>query len=96
MSPLRLVSALTLAAGLLMSGPAGAQAADGSPTAPAPPSLVGTLRPVSRTAPAVRPRRGSPDAKLPADRLPASPKPTAAERAEQKKLDHDLHICIGC
>lgn len=94
--PLRLASAVALAVGLLVPGIAGAQTANGSPTAPASPGLVGTPRPVSRTAPTVGSRRANSSAKLSADGLQASPKPSAADRAEQKKLDHDLHICIGC
>lgn len=94
--PLRFASAVALTVGLLSPGSAGAQTADGSPTAPASPGLVGTPRPVSRTAPTVGPRRAGPDAKPLGDKSQASPKPSAADRAEQKKLEHDLHICIGC
>jgi hypothetical protein len=37
-----------------------------------------------------------PGSTLPAAGMRTLPKPTAAERAEKRKLDHDLRICIGC
>ena len=91
-----LARSLVSAALLALAGPAWAQTANGSPTAPAAPGLVGTPRPVSRTAPSVGGRRPSPDGALPAARMRPLRKPTAAERAEQRKLEHDLNICIGC
>ena len=91
-----LARSLASAALLALAGPAGAQTANGSPTAPASPGLVGTPRPVSRTPPSVGGRRLSPDAVMPASRMQPVHKPTAAERAEQRKLEHDLNICIGC
>ena len=87
---------LTLIAGLLMPAIANAQTANGSPTDPAPPSLVGTPRPISRTAPSTGVRLVNPNATLPATRTQPAPKPTAAELAEKRKLDQDLKICIGC
>ncbi len=91
--PFRLLSPMGFGATLLLAGAASAQTANGSPTDPAPPGLVGTPRPVSRTAPstgAPRPAPGAPAAAAKPPRL------TAAERAEKRKLDHDLRICIGC
>ena len=74
---------------------ADAQTANGSPTDPSPPGLVGTPPPGSRTAPSVgRPNRAG--ATVPPSKIVPPPKPTAAELAEQRKLEHDLHICIGC
>ena len=96
MSPLTLARFSTLAAVLLLPGAAGAQTANGSPTAPAPPGLVGTPRPVSRTAPSVGARRTGPGAQAAPAVTRPPPKLTAAERAEKLKLDHDLRICIGC
>ena len=83
---------LALIASLIVPAVASAQTANGSPTSPAPSGLVGTPRPLSRTAPSVGMQRANP--------APASsaggPKPTAAEMAEKRQLDHDLKICIGC
>ena len=81
-----------LVATTLIPAPADAQTANGSPTAPAPPALVGTPRPVSRTAPSAGSRAKTPPA-LVQQQLP---KPSAADRAEQRKLERDLKICIGC
>ena len=75
----------------LLPATALAQTANGSPTAPASPGLVGTPAPISRTPPTV----GRGTAAAPGVAKPL-PKPTAAERAEQKKLDRDLNICTGC
>ena len=86
-------------AALLVVLPCAAQAqtADGSPTAPASPGVLGTPRPVSRTAPGAGLKPMNPAPGLPADRLrQVTPKMTAAERAEQRKLEQDLKICIGC
>ena len=94
--PVQALARSLVSAALLAAAPAWAQTANGSPTAPASPGLVGTPRPVSRTAPSVGGRRPSPDATLPAARMQPVHKPTAAERAEQRKLEHDLNICIGC
>ena len=84
---------------LLLPVAAVAQTANGSPTAPASPGLIGTPRPVSRTAPSVgMPKRGEEAAagfKAPAKQPPVH-KETKAERAERLKLEHDLNICIGC
>ena len=91
-----LARSLASAALLALAGPAWAQTANGSPTAPASPGLVGTPRPVSRTPPSVGGRRPSADSAMPAARPQPVRKPTAAERAEQRKLEHDLNICIGC
>ncbi len=96
MSSLRLLSAPLLAAALALPVAASAQTANGSPNDPAPPGLVGTPRPVSRTAPSTGIRAARPGAALPAARMQALPRPTAVERAEKRKLDHDLRICIGC
>ena len=83
---------LLAATSLSIPSPAGAQTANGSPTAPASPGLVGTPRPISRTAPSVGSR-----AKAPAGTVQQQlPKPSAADRAEQRKLEQDLRICIGC
>ena len=99
MSPTRIAPAAVLAgllaASTLLSGAATAQTANGSPTAPASPGLVGTPPPVSRTAPSTRGRGAKPDAAS-SIQMHAPPKPTKADIAEQKKLEHDLHICIGC
>ena len=92
MPPMRPLPAAVLVAGLLLPGWAGAQTANGSPTAPASPGLVGTPAPISRTAPSV----GTGRARGAATGVQRPPKQTAADRAEQKKLEHDLHICIGC
>ncbi len=81
---------------LILSSPAEAQTANGSPTAPAAPGLVGTPPPISRTAPSTRGRGSKPGATLPPAQMQPLRKPTAAERAEQRKLEHDLKICIGC
>ena len=94
MSPSRLASASLLM--LLLPAAASAQTANGSPTDPAPPGLVGTPRPISRTAPSTGVRAVKPNATLPAAKMQPLPKPTAAELAEKRKLDHDLKICIGC
>ena len=98
--PLRLVPAAVpaavLAAALALPGYAVAQTANGSPTAPASPGLVGTPAPISRTPPSVGTRRGRSDAKLAPSGVRPLPKPTAADLAEQRKLEHDLRICIGC
>ncbi len=94
MSPLRIVPALALCLAAGLPGPAPAQTANGSPTAPASPGLVGTPSPISRTPPSVGGRRGA--AALPPSEVRPLPKPSAADRAEQRKLEHDLHICIGC
>ena len=83
---------LLAAATLTVSSSVGAQTANGSPTAPAPPGLVGTPRPISRTAPSVGSRTKVPGATV----QQQLPKPTAADRAEQRKLEKDLRICIGC
>lgn len=96
MSPMRLVSACLAAAGLALPAAASAQTANGSPTDPAPPGLIGTPRPISRTAPSTGGRAARPGSTLPAAKMQAPPKPTAAELAERRKLDHDLRICIGC
>ena len=96
MSPFRLASASLVILGLAPPSIASAQTANGSPTAPAPPGLVGTPRPISRTAPSTGPRAVKPGSPLPAARMQALPKPTAADLAEKRKLDHDLKICIGC
>ena len=95
MSPFRLVPAAVLAAALLHCGATEAQTADGRPTASASPGLAGTPRPMSRSAPGVgTPRASRGDAVSGSAYRP--PKPSAADRAEQKKLEHDLKICIGC
>ncbi len=94
MPPSRLLSSMGFGATLLLAGAASAQTANGSPTDPAPPGLVGTPRPVSRTAPSTGVRRAASDA--PAAAAAKPPRLTAAERAEKRKLDHDLRICIGC
>ena len=94
MNSLRWLVACSLLAASISSipCPADAQTANGSPTSPAPPGLVGTPRPVSRTAPSVGPR-----AKVPTGTVQQpTPKQTAADRAEQRKLEQDLRICIGC
>ena len=96
MSPSRLARASLLILGSALPGAAGAQTANGSPTDPAPPGLVGTPRPISRTAPSTGVRAARPGATLPAAKVQPLPKPTAAELAEKRKLDHDLKICIGC
>lgn len=96
MPPLRSLPAAVLMAGLLLPGWAVAQTANGSPTAPASPGLVGTPAPISRTAPSVGTGRGRPGARLAPGGVEPPRKQTAAERAEQKKLEHDLRICIGC
>ncbi len=85
-------SLFAAAATLTIPSRVSAQTANGSPTAPAPPGLVGTPRPVSRTAPSVGSRAKVPGATV----QQQLPKPTAAERAEQRKLEQDLRICIGC
>ena len=99
MVPTRIVPAAILAgllaASPLLAGFATAQTANGSPTDPASPGLVGTPRPVSRTAPSTGGRGAKPDAAS-SIKIHAPPKPTKAEIAEQKKLEHDLRICIGC
>ncbi len=83
---------LSAATTLTIPSAAEAQTANGSPTAPAPPGLVGTPRPISRTAPSV-----GVAGKVPAGTVQQQlPKPTAADRAEQRKLEQDLKICIGC
>ena len=94
MTPLRWLAAgsLLAATSMTLPIPADAQTANGSPTSPAPPGLVGTPRPISRTAPSVGSRATAPAA---TDQRQL-PKPTAAERAEQRKLEQDLRICIGC
>ncbi len=94
MRAFRWLAACGLSAASILTIPsvADAQTANGSPTSPAPPGLVGTPRPISRTAPSVGPR-----GKVPADTLQQpTPKQTAADRAEQRKLEQDLKICIGC
>lgn len=96
MPPLRLLPAALLVVGLSLPGPAGAQTANGSPLAPAAASLSGTPAPVSRLPPSAGRRRGRADAGLAPGGIRPLPKPTAADRAEQRKLEHDLHICIGC
>ena len=96
MSPSRLASASLLILGLMPPAAAAAQTANGSLTDPPPPGLVGTPRPISRTAPSTRERIAKPGSALPATRMPAPPKPTAADLAEKRKLDRDLRICIGC
>ncbi len=77
----------------LLPAMAVAQTANGSPTDPAPQGLVGTPRPVSRTAPSVGTARKGATAP---STLQAVPKETAADRAERLKLEKDLRICIGC
>lgn len=94
MPPFRLLSAPLLLLALTVA--ADAQTANGSPTAPASPGLVGTPPPISRTAPSVGVRPLKPGSTLPVARQQPLPRPTAAERAEKRKLDHDLKICIGC
>ena len=81
-----------LMATTIVPAPAIAQTANGSPTAPAPPALVGTPRPISRTAPSAGARAKAPAATV----QQQLPKPSAADRAEQRKLERDLKICIGC
>ncbi len=83
---------MALIASLIVPAVASAQTANGSPTSPAPSGLVGTPRPLSRTAPSVGIQRANPG---PASSV-GGPKPTAAEMAEKRQLDHDLKICIGC
>lgn len=84
MSPVRFLSAsLLLAFGLPLA--AAAQTAGGGPVAPAPPGLGTTPHPTAKHG-----------ATLPAAKMQPLPKPTAAEQAEKRKIDHDLHICIGC
>ncbi len=99
MSPTRIHPATVmvglLTTSLMLSGVATAQTANGSPTAPASPGLVGTPRPVSRTAPSTHGRGAKPDSAS-SVQIHAPPKPTKADIAEQKKLEHDLRICIGC
>ena len=96
MAPGSIIRGLWLGGALLLPAEAGAQTANGSPTAPAPPGLVGTPNPVSRTAPSTRERAVKSGSTLPDAKLTPPPKPTAAELAEKRKLDHDLKICIGC
>ncbi len=92
MSSWWLATGSLLVATTLIAVPAEAQTANGSPTAPAPPGLVGTPRPISRTAPTAGVR-----GKAPAGTVQQQlPKPSAADRAEQRKLERDLKICIGC
>ena len=94
MAPFRWLAAGILLAAMTLTvpSPAGAQTANGSPTSPAPPGLIATPRPISRTAPSVGPR-----AKVPTGTVQQpTPKQSAAERAEQRKLEQDLRICIGC
>ena len=81
-----------LAATTLIPAAADAQTANGSPTAPAPPALVGTPRPISRTAPSAGLRGKAPSTTV----QQPLPKPSAADLAEQRKLERDLKICIGC
>lgn len=85
-----------LVMGLLAPTTAEAQTANGGPTDPAPPGLIGTPRPISRTAPTVGVQRQRTMAVVPDGKGKPAPKPTAAELAEKRKLDHDLKICIGC
>ncbi len=94
MTPFRWLAAGSLWAAAILTMPAvaDAQTANGSPTSPAPPGLVGTPRPISRTAPSVGPRVKVP----PGSAEQPTPKQTAADRAEQRKLEQDLKICIGC
>ena len=65
-------------------GGAGAQTAPGGLAVP-PPS--GPARPASRV---------TAGGKASAVQTQRVAKPSAAELAEQRKLEHDLHICIGC
>lgn len=95
MSPMKCLAAAFAASAALYAPSAEAQTANGSPTTPAPPGLVGTPRPVSRTAPSV----GTGAVATPGLALPPAskaPKLTAAQKAEQRQLEHDLRICIGC
>ncbi len=87
---------LALITGLIVPTIANAQTANGSPTSPASVGLIGTPRPISRTAPSVGAQRTNPALTFPADITKPAPKLTAAEMAEKRKLDHDLKICIGC
>ena len=84
MSPSRLASASLLI--LAFALPAAALAAAGGPAGPSSPGLAGPPGP----------RAVKPGSTLPASGMRTLPKPTAAERAEKRKLDHDLRICIGC
>ena len=77
---------------LAMALPAQAQTANGNPTTAAPPALPGTPHAVTRTAPSAG--RGAKPPSLGADT--GLPKPTKADLAEQRKLEHDMRICIGC
>lgn len=85
-----------LIVGALAPTIASAQTANGTPTDPAPPGLAGTPRPISRTAPSVGARHPASAVGFPDSKGKPPPKPTAAELAEKRKLDHDLKICIGC
>ncbi len=87
---------LALITSLIVPAIANAQTANGSPTTPAPPGLAGTPRPISRTAPSVGAQRSNPALTSSAGTTRPTPKPTAAELAEKRQLDHDLKICIGC
>ena len=87
---------VALIVSLLVPAVANGQTANGSPTSPAPPGLVGTPRPVSRTAPSVGGQRANPALPSSVGSAQPPPKPTAAELAEKRQLDHDLKICIGC
>lgn len=92
MKPIRLLAAL-----MLLPAAAVAQTANGSPTAPAPRGLIGTPRPVSRTAPSVGTGRAGTRTAVPGpEPQQAAPKETAANRADRLKLERDLRICIGC
>ena len=83
---------LASAFALAMAWPAQAQTANGNPTTAAPPSLPGTPHAVARTAPSTG--RGAKAPNPGAEN--GLPKPTKAELAEQRKLEHDMRICIGC
>ncbi len=97
--PIRLVAAVML----MLPAAAAAQTANGSPTDPAPRGRIGTLRPLSRTAPTVGAGQAGPTgrsgSRTAVPGLPPqqpAPKETAADRAERLKLERDLRICIGC
>ena len=84
-----LVSALVAAAmaAALPLGGAAAQTAPGGLPVPPPPGPAGAPRPAPRMTAGAKPS---------VVQTQKAAKPTAAERAEQLKLEHDLHICIGC
>ncbi len=89
MTRFSLIPALVVAslAAALPLGGAEAQTAPGAPAVPPPPGPAAAGRPAPRMAAGAKPS---------AVQTQKVAKPTAAERAEQLKLEHDMHICIGC